>query len=87
MRKDPELAPLLQARRDMWEMEAASLLADAQEAGELIACDTQALACAITAALTGATLHWLHDEESLLTRYAAILDTIIGPYRVPDAVT
>jgi AcrR family transcriptional regulator len=81
MRKDPDLAPLLQERRHVWETEAASLLADAQEAGELIACDVNALACAVTAALAGSTLHWSGDDESLLTRYATILDTIVGPYR------
>lgn len=81
MRNDPDLAPLLQERRQVWETEAASLLADAQEAGEVIACDVNALAAAVTAALAGATLHWFGDDESLLTRYAAILDTIVGPYR------
>ncbi len=82
LRKDPDLAPLLQERRQVWETEAASLLAEAQEAGEVIACDVNALASAVTAALSGATLHWSGDDESLLRRYEAILETIVGPYRV-----
>lgn len=81
MRCDDELAPLLQARKTMWEEESASLLAAAREAGELTDCDTGALARSLTAALAGATLLWFPDDEPLLHRYAEILETLLGPYR------
>lgn len=81
MRNNPEFAPLLQERRRIWESEAAALLADARDAGELTECDTDELARTVTAALTGATIHWTPDDGPLLDRYATILDTIIGPYR------
>lgn len=80
LRNDPGFAILLEEQRRLWETEAASLLAAAQTAGELIECDTGALARAVTAALAGATLYELHDGK-LLTQYKEILDTIIEPYR------
>ena len=81
MRCDDDLAPLLRARKTMWEEEAASLLAAAREAGELTDCDTAALARSMTAALAGATLLWFPDDEPLLHRYAEILETLLRPYR------
>ncbi|MGH2618081.1 MAG: TetR/AcrR family transcriptional regulator, partial [Thermomicrobiales bacterium] len=70
MRNDAMFGSLLQKRRRLWEREAASMLAAAQKAGELNACDTDELARAVTAALAGATVLWSPDDGPLLARYA-----------------
>jgi AcrR family transcriptional regulator len=81
MRNDPDFRPILLARRQSWNAEVAALLTAAREAGELVACDTDELARTMGAALTGAIVLWSPDDGPLMDRYAAIFDTIIGPYR------
>lgn len=77
---DPELGPILEACWRIWDREVAALLSEAQNAGELIACNTRDLSRAIGAALGGETARWSPQAGPLLDRYRTAFATIIGPY-------
>ena len=64
-----------------------ALLGEAIVAGELIPCDTAALASALQAVGTGSLLNWaIHREGPVGSWVRADLETLIAPYR-PDAAT
>jgi AcrR family transcriptional regulator len=83
-RADPALRTIHDHHLQLADREVAELLRVAFAAGELQACDPDALARALTAAWSGATTFWPGDsgEESLEERLGSLFDIIIDPYRV-----
>jgi AcrR family transcriptional regulator len=60
-----------------------ALLGEAIVGGELIECDTAALASALQAVGSGSLLNWaIHREGSVARWVRADLETLIAPYRV-----
>ena len=59
-----------------------SLLDDAIAEGDLIACDTAALASALQAVAAGSLLNWaIHRDGSVGAWVRADIDTLVAPYR------
>ena len=63
-----------------------ALLGEAIVGGELIECDTAALASALQAVGSGSLLNWaIHRDGSVASWVRADLETLIAPYRVEVA--
>lgn len=59
-----------------------ALLEEAIGAGDLVACDTAALASALQAVAAGSLLNWaVHREGPVVAWVSADLETLIAPYR------
>ena len=83
-RDDPEFRALLARLMSVYEAEVAALLAEAREAGELVAADPAEVGHLLIAATTGALLLWAANPDGPVTdRIARAFDAVIRPYRCP----
>lgn len=80
-RSEPAYLPTIARMVRRFEQLVASLIDDAQEAGELRPCDASRLAHLVTITFIGAVTWWFDAEEGLLeNEIARAFDTALEPY-------